>query len=173
MVRQQLPAGLPLIHRRAPCPPRLHAAAPAAAGGDLLEKIQWAQDNDAKAQQIAQNAKAFAEATFTDYQISCYWQKLLIRWGGVGWGGVGGAGAAMASPAMCASCVPRQQLHQSARTATSAAPAAAVQELQRAARAPPAVPRQGPAQRAPLSAPPPSALLPAAGTLRCRPSSRS
>lgn len=49
-------------------------------GGDLLEKVQWAREHDAEAQQLALNAKQLAEAAFTDESIGCYWHQLLQRY---------------------------------------------------------------------------------------------
>ncbi len=49
-------------------------------GSDLLQKIQWARQHDAEAQQIAQNARAYAEANLVDENIACYVNRLLTAY---------------------------------------------------------------------------------------------
>ena len=46
---------------------------------DLEEKVQWAIDNDALAQQIAENGQKLAQAHLTDDQSHCYMFLLLLE----------------------------------------------------------------------------------------------
>jgi hypothetical protein len=49
-------------------------------GSDLLQKIEWARQHDAEAQQIARNARAYAEANLVDSTIACYVNRLLLAY---------------------------------------------------------------------------------------------
>ena len=44
---------------------------------DLLDKVQWARDNDAQAKNIAQNAQAFVNDNLLPGHIYCYYAILL------------------------------------------------------------------------------------------------
>ncbi|KAJ7060083.1 glycosyl transferase family 90-domain-containing protein [Mycena amicta] len=48
---------------------------------DLLDKITWAQNNDAEAHAIQQAGKAFAERVLTDAQFDCYFALVMLEWG--------------------------------------------------------------------------------------------
>ncbi|KAF7275167.1 hypothetical protein GWI33_012120 [Rhynchophorus ferrugineus] len=46
---------------------------------DLVEKIQWAKDNDSKAKEIAQSGKKFANTNLLPKNILCYYMHLLNK----------------------------------------------------------------------------------------------
>ncbi|KAJ7255643.1 glycosyl transferase family 90-domain-containing protein [Mycena rebaudengoi] len=52
---------------------------------DLLEKIQWAIDNDDEAHAIMERGRAVAERVLTDKQNDCYFYRVGIEWGEL-WG---------------------------------------------------------------------------------------
>ncbi|KAF7297401.1 CAP10 domain-containing protein [Mycena indigotica] len=47
---------------------------------DLVEKIQWARDNDEEARKIQQRGLRFATKVVTDKQNDCYLSRLLLEW---------------------------------------------------------------------------------------------
>lgn len=47
---------------------------------DLIDRIKWAQDNDEKAQNIANNAKSFANSNLLPQHVFCYHAALFLEW---------------------------------------------------------------------------------------------
>ncbi|KAJ7636348.1 glycosyl transferase family 90-domain-containing protein [Roridomyces roridus] len=47
---------------------------------DLVERVQWAIDNDVEARRIQQQGKRFAEEVITDQQNDCYFAAVLLEW---------------------------------------------------------------------------------------------
>eukprot|EP00092_Neocalanus_flemingeri_P008562 GFUD01009226.1.p1 GENE.GFUD01009226.1~~GFUD01009226.1.p1 ORF type:complete len:505 (+),score=144.88 GFUD01009226.1:72-1586(+) len=50
---------------------------------DLLERIEWAKQNDMKAKKISENAQKFAEDHLLPQNVLCYHAQLLSRWAGL------------------------------------------------------------------------------------------
>ena len=50
---------------------------------DLLERIQWAKDNDQEAHEISRRASEFVRTHLTPHPVLCYHAQLLHRWGGL------------------------------------------------------------------------------------------
>ncbi|KAF7306225.1 CAP10 domain-containing protein [Mycena indigotica] len=48
---------------------------------DLLDKIEWAKNNDAEARAIQKAGKEFAERVLTDGQMDCYFALAMLEWG--------------------------------------------------------------------------------------------
>ncbi|KAJ7772850.1 glycosyl transferase family 90-domain-containing protein [Mycena maculata] len=49
--------------------------------GDLVDKVQWARDNEAEARAIQEQGMQFAERVMTDRQNDCYFAAVLLEWG--------------------------------------------------------------------------------------------
>lgn len=47
---------------------------------DLVDRVQWAIDNDDEARRIQQQGMWFAEAVLTDEQNDCYFAAVLLEW---------------------------------------------------------------------------------------------
>ena len=60
--------------------PWVHFVPVAADLADLLQRVQWARDNDSKARQIAENAQKFAEDNLLPQNVLCYHAQMLSRW---------------------------------------------------------------------------------------------
>ncbi|KAF7309376.1 CAP10 domain-containing protein [Mycena indigotica] len=52
---------------------------------DLVEKVEWARNNDAEARRIQEAGRIFAEKILTDDQNDCYWFAVMMEWGAL-WG---------------------------------------------------------------------------------------
>jgi len=50
---------------------------------DLLERIQWAKDNDQEAHEISRRASEFVRTHLTPHPVLCYHAQLLHRWAGL------------------------------------------------------------------------------------------
>nr|GAT55258.1 predicted protein [Mycena chlorophos] len=48
---------------------------------DLLDKIDWARENDAEAQRVQRTGQVFAERVLTDRQLDCYFSLAMLEWG--------------------------------------------------------------------------------------------
>jgi hypothetical protein len=49
-------------------------------GSDVVQKVNWARQHDAIAQQIADNATKIAQLYLKDDAVACYWHRLLVRY---------------------------------------------------------------------------------------------
>lgn len=47
---------------------------------DVIEKIAWAKENDARVKEIVSNARAFVEANLLPQHIYCYHMILFKEW---------------------------------------------------------------------------------------------
>ncbi|KAF7299174.1 CAP10 domain-containing protein [Mycena indigotica] len=47
---------------------------------DLVDKVQWAIDNEAEARRIQETGQLFAEKVMTDDQNDCYFAMVLLEW---------------------------------------------------------------------------------------------
>ena len=47
---------------------------------NLVERIQWARENDGKSFEIAQNARSYALHNLLPDQVLCYYASFISRW---------------------------------------------------------------------------------------------
>ncbi|KAJ7600402.1 glycosyl transferase family 90-domain-containing protein [Mycena floridula] len=47
---------------------------------DLVEKVKWAEANDAEAHRIQETGRLFAEKVLTNEQLDCYFAAVLLEW---------------------------------------------------------------------------------------------
>ena len=60
--------------------PWVHYVPVASDLSDIMDRIEWARDNDDKARQIVRNAQKFAEDHLMPQHVLCYHAQMLSRW---------------------------------------------------------------------------------------------
>jgi len=60
--------------------PWVHYVPVASDLSDIMDRIEWARNNDDKARQIVKNAQKFAEDHLMPQQVLCYHAQMLSRW---------------------------------------------------------------------------------------------